>query len=112
MMMTPVLVSIQIGRPQSLGSDTAVSAFDKPWTTGIFKHLVDGPVAVGPLGLAGDGQADEAAHGGVDKALCAYSADHYEHWRGGLDLPAFTPGAFPLEKRCYKCNTIPADLTK
>jgi uncharacterized protein YndB with AHSA1/START domain len=24
----------------------------------------------------------------------------------------FTPGAFPLEKRCYKCANIPAELTK
>jgi MOSC domain-containing protein YiiM len=93
-MITPVLVSIQVGRPQSLGSDAAVSAFDKPWTTGIFKHLVEGPVTVGHLGLAGDGQADKSAHGGVDKALCAYSADHYEHWRRVLDLASFTAGAF------------------
>lgn len=94
MTITPVLISIQVGRPQSLGSDDAVSAFDKPWTTGIFKQMVEGPVTVGPLGLAGDGQADEAAHGGVDKALCAYGADHYEHWRRVLDLASFTPGAF------------------
>jgi uncharacterized protein YndB with AHSA1/START domain len=24
----------------------------------------------------------------------------------------FTPGAFPVEKRCYKCKTIPAELTR
>jgi uncharacterized protein YndB with AHSA1/START domain len=24
----------------------------------------------------------------------------------------FTPGAFPLEKRCYKCATVPAELTR
>jgi uncharacterized protein YndB with AHSA1/START domain len=28
------------------------------------------------------------------------------------DAGHFTPGAFPLEKRCYKCKTIPADLVR
>jgi uncharacterized protein YndB with AHSA1/START domain len=28
------------------------------------------------------------------------------------DNGSFTPGAFPLEKRCYKCKTIPDYLTR
>ena len=28
------------------------------------------------------------------------------------DDGTFTPGTFPLKKRCYKCSTIPAHLTK
>lgn len=53
---------------------------------------LDGPVAVGPLGLAGDEQADRKNHGGPDKAVLAYSAEHYAAWRAdGLDFeaPAF-----------------------
>jgi len=43
-----------------------------------------GPVAVGPLGLAGDEQADRVHHGGPDMALHHYPRDHYDYWRGLL----------------------------
>ncbi len=58
-------------------------------TTGIFKKPVPG-AAVGRLGLAGDRQADLSVHGGHDKAIYAYSEDHYAWWRQrlpGTDLP-------------------------
>ncbi|MFO1292491.1 MAG: MOSC domain-containing protein [Rubrivivax sp.] len=38
-------------------------------------------VAVGPLGLEGDEQADLSAHGGLDKALYAYPSEHYPFWQ-------------------------------
>ncbi|AOZ04584.1 MOSC domain-containing protein [Cupriavidus malaysiensis] len=38
------------------------------------------PVALGPLGLAGDEQADLSVHGGLDKAVYAYPAEHYPWW--------------------------------
>lgn len=44
-------------------------------------------VAVGPLGLAGDEQADRTVHGGIDKAVHHYPADHYDWWRGLLGNP-------------------------
>jgi MOSC domain-containing protein YiiM len=28
----------------------------------------------------GDGQADQVNHGGLDKAICTYAADHYDAW--------------------------------
>ncbi|GAB7541448.1 MOSC domain-containing protein [Cupriavidus sp. CuC1] len=37
-------------------------------------------VAVRPLGLAGDEQADLSVHGGLDKAVYAYPAEHYAWW--------------------------------
>lgn len=57
------------------------------------KAPVDGPVAVGALGVAGDEHVYHA-HGGPDQALLVYSRDHYAFWRGehGLDLPEV--GAF------------------
>lgn len=90
------LVSIQVGQPRSLGSSDAESPFDAPWTSGIFKRAVDGPVNVSFTGLDGDGQADLINHGGTDKAICAYAADHYDYWRTrlDLDLTAFPYGAF------------------
>lgn len=58
-------------------------------TTGFFKKPV-ASAAVGRLGLAGDSQAELAVHGGPDKAVYAYSEDHYPWWRQrlpGIDLP-------------------------
>jgi MOSC domain-containing protein YiiM len=49
--------------------------------TGIHKTAVEGPVAVGALGLEGDEQADLSVHGGLDKAVYAYPAEHYPFWR-------------------------------
>src|SRR5262249_28552826 len=93
-MLAPLLVSIQVGTPQYLGFDEAIEAFDKPWTTGIFKRPVEGSVFVGFTNLAGDAQADLANHGGPDKAICAYSADHYDDWRATLGASPLNFGAF------------------
>ena len=46
--------------------------------------------AIGKLGLKGDQQADLAVHGGPDKAVYAYSAEHYPWWKEqlpGVELP-------------------------
>ena len=67
---------------------------DKPWTTGFFKTRIEGPVFVGTTNLAGDGQADLENHGGIDKAVLAYSADHYPKWRDELRMPEMPCGAF------------------
>jgi MOSC domain-containing protein YiiM len=48
--------------------------------TGIFKGPAGGRVAVGPVGLEGDTQADLSVHGGPDKAVYLYSADDYAWW--------------------------------
>ena len=62
----------------------------------IAKYPAGGPVAVGPLGLGGDEQADLVNHGGIDKAINHYPRDHYIAWHhelGGHPLLA-APGAF------------------
>lgn len=48
--------------------------------TAIHKTAVEGPVAVKPLGLQGDEQADLSVHGGLQKAVYAYPAEHYAFW--------------------------------
>jgi len=88
------LCSVQAGMPKSYGSEDAVDPHDKQWTTGFFKTPVEGPVFVGSTNLAGDGQADLKNHGGVDKAVLAYSADHYPQWREELHMPDMPYGAF------------------
>jgi MOSC domain-containing protein YiiM len=61
--------------------------------TAIHKQSVAGLVALGRMGLSGDEQADWSVHGGLDKAVYAYPAEHYPFWQaarqvagvGGLD---------------------------
>jgi MOSC domain-containing protein YiiM len=58
--------------------------------TSIFKKSVAGPITVERLNLAGDRQADLTVHGGTDKAVYVYPAEHYAFWREklpGIDLP-------------------------
>lgn len=43
----------------------------------IHKRPVGGAVMLGPLGLAGDAQADKRLHGGPDKALHQFPSEHY-----------------------------------
>lgn len=62
--------------------------------TGIFKESVEGPVLVAPLNLAGDRQADLTVHGGLNKAVYGYPAEHYEYWRKELPDVAFPWGYF------------------
>ncbi len=87
--LAPVLASVQVGRPRTLGTDGARDPIDRPWTSGIFKESVRGPIWLGRTNLVGDAQADLRVHGGPDKAVCAYPAAHYPSWREtlGLDLP-------------------------
>ncbi len=57
-----------------------------PWRgrevqTGIFKHPIDGRVAVQAHGLNGDQQGDLRLHGGIDKAVYVYPKEHYDFWQ-------------------------------
>ncbi|MEO0062082.1 MAG: hypothetical protein RLZZ08_642 [Pseudomonadota bacterium] len=62
----------------------------------IARTVAAGPIAVGPLGLAGDEQADLRVHGGPDKAIHHYARDHYAVWDAELHGHALlaAPGAF------------------
>jgi MOSC domain-containing protein YiiM len=61
--------------------------------TAIFKHPVEGRVALRGVNLAGDDQADRVNHGGPDKAVYAYAAEDTAWWEGQLGRP-LGPGAF------------------
>jgi MOSC domain-containing protein YiiM len=88
------LSSIQVGLPCGYGSEEAADPHDKPWTTGIYKNGVQGPVFVGTTNIRGDGQANLKSHGGIDKAVLAYSADHYPEWRERMGIPDMAHGGF------------------
>jgi MOSC domain-containing protein YiiM len=68
--------SVQVGRIAPLGPDGVMSGF--------VKKPVQGPVEVGPLGLAGDEQADLSVHGGPDKAVYACSLGNYAAWKAAF----------------------------
>ena len=68
------VVSVQVGTSRFLrvGERTLRSA--------IRKQALEGPVAVGPLGLAGDEQNDLSVHGGLSKAVYALPHQHLAWW--------------------------------
>ena len=78
------VISVNVGQPRE------VMYRGKTVVTGIFKEPVQGRVAVRTLNLSGDKQADLSVHGGLDKAVYAYPAEHYSCWQkqlGGIQLP-------------------------
>ncbi|MBI3961853.1 MAG: MOSC domain-containing protein [Deinococcus sp.] len=93
-MKSPILLSIQVGLPKKCGVAGAADPTDRPWTSGIFKEPVPGPVWLGQHNLAGDGQADLENHGGSHKAVLGYSADHYPSWLQELAPLTLPYGAF------------------
>jgi MOSC domain-containing protein YiiM len=64
--------------------DSLLCGRAKPFARGessaIDKHVIDGPVSIGFLGIIGDEQADQRVHGGPGKALHHYPFDHYAAW--------------------------------
>jgi MOSC domain-containing protein YiiM len=69
------VVSVNIGRAvaRSLNGRRVMTAMAKQPQAGL--------IGVGPLGLAGDEQADLSVHGGLSKAVYAYGAGHYAFWQ-------------------------------
>lgn len=63
--------------------------------TGMFKASVAGPVCLGPEGLEGDIQADRRVHGGPEKAVHHYAAEHYPLLAAHFPVAAaeFIPGS-------------------
>ena len=82
------VVSLQVGTPRDVTHDGEVVP------TAIFKHRVEGPVMLGALGFAGDGQADALHHGGANQAAYAYPQEHYAHWAARLPERIGEPGLF------------------
>ncbi len=66
-------VQTGLARPLLAGGQSVLS--------GIHKTAATGAVAVGPMGLSGDEQADLSVHGGLSKAIYAYPHEHYAFWR-------------------------------
>ena len=61
---------------------------------GFGKQPVLGPIRLGHENLDGDQQIDRRYHGGPERAVLAYSADHYPLWRAELGWPELPLGGF------------------
>jgi len=76
-----MIVSLNVGKPRSMlyeGNEVY---------TGIDKKPIAGRVMLRSTNLDGDEQADCVNHGGVDKAVCVYSAVRYTYWEQELHRP-------------------------
>ena len=82
------LLSVNVAMPR------AVQINGQTVWTGIYKEPVTGPVWLGRLKLAGDGQADLAVHGGEYQAAYTYPFEHYAHWERVLGVVKYPPGTF------------------
>ncbi len=83
------LRELRIGRARAFGPNGEPSAIDKRPATA--------PLWLGLQGLAGDEQGDPHHHGGPEKAVHHYAAEHYAAWRQELPPASAThlqPGAF------------------
>src|SRR5512138_987067 len=68
----------------AVGGPRSVAWQGREVRTSIFKSPVEGPVRVVRHNLEGDRQSDPSVHGGEYKAVYAYSAEHYDWWKGEL----------------------------
>jgi MOSC domain-containing protein YiiM len=82
------LLSVSVGQPRD------VDWKGKPYTTGIFKSPVEGRIALRTLNLDGDKQVDLTVHGGPDRAVYVYPAEHYDFWKAELSRPILPWGSF------------------
>lgn len=72
------VISLNLGLPRT------VYFRGQAVTTGIFKEPIKGRIKLRRLNLDGDKQADLTVHGGPDKAVYAYPAEHYDYWKKRL----------------------------
>ena len=83
----PHVVAVNVGRPAPLAIGDHVVA------SGIVKHAATGALAVGPLGIEGDEQADRVNHGGPYKAVYAYAREDVAWWEAEIRRP-IEPASF------------------
>lgn len=86
-MSTPTVISVNVGKPRTVDYGGELV------TTSIWKAPVEGRIAVRGVSIAGDDQADRSVHGGVNKAVYAYSREDYDWWESELGQP-MQPGTF------------------
>ncbi len=89
-----ILISIQTGRIQTYDNGLTDDDSKKTWTSAIAKSPVQGRVWLGRENLEGDKQANLQYHGGPDKAVLTYPAEHYEAWNREMPGVGWAYGGF------------------
>lgn len=74
--------ALLIGRPKIFRADGTMSAMQR--------EAVGRPVMLNRLGFEGDEVGDPTVHGGVDKAVHFYPAEHYPKWIAHFAGESFT----------------------
>lgn len=77
-----IVRAVLVGEPQMLEDGKGHSV-----QSAINKSVVDVPLYLTSTHFEGDRQADLKNHGGADKAVLAYSYDHYPYWEKRLNKP-------------------------
>lgn len=85
------LLSVNVARAEPIGI-----RHRKPVISGYLKRPVSADtVMVGPVGIDGDEQGDLRAHGGPEKSVYAYTADHFPFWTEAMSPEQpYGPGSF------------------
>jgi len=65
----------------NIGEKKVVNYKGKIIETGIFKFPVNEPIFLGETDVENDAVIDRRYHGGINKAVYAYSENHYKYWK-------------------------------
>ena len=65
----------------NIGEKKTINYKGKIVETGIFKSPVETPIFLGEKDVEDDAVIDRRYHGGIDKAVYAYSENHYAYWK-------------------------------
>ena len=87
--MSARILSISTGRVAALVLPNSHKGSQETTKSAIVKSPVSSlqdPLSIEcqPMGLEGDEQADHSLHGGKDKAVYCYPAEHYPFWKDAL----------------------------
>lgn len=83
-----LIASINIGTPREI-----IYAGDRKIKTSLKRNPVQDKVFLDLMGFEGDQVADPVNHGGSDKAVCGYPANHYSSWEKELSR-TLSPASF------------------
>jgi len=82
------VISVNVGGPKTIFWN------NKSYYTSFYKQPVQNALNVTYEGMAGDQQANTKVHGGLDKAVYAYPARHYNYWSEILNRNDLVWGMF------------------
>lgn len=93
------VLAVNVGRAQTFQAEPesdheASRGPGRPWESAIIKRPINGSVMVRQMGVDGDDQVDRDNHGGIDKAVLAYSNENYAVWQNEFPSVEWLAGSF------------------